>query len=72
MVERHLMVTTDSSGTGSLFECTVEGCGRRLVLDHAEVRLVVLEAGEPGALHHGSTGLVGLDASVGRNLPRAS
>ncbi len=70
--ERHLMVCTDGNGAESYFECTVEGCGRRVVLDHVGVRLIVLDRGDESALHQGSTGLVGLSGAVDQDLRRAS
>ena len=62
--ERHLMVCTEGNGAESLFECTVEGCGRRLVFDHVGVRMIVLDRGSGSAPHHGSTGLVALSGAV--------
>ena len=62
--ERHLMIRTSENGAESLFECTVEECGRRLVFDHAKGRLVVLDHGSGTALHQGSTGLVALSGNV--------
>jgi hypothetical protein len=62
--ERHLMMCVDSDGTDSIFECTVAGCGRRLIFDHVGARLKVLRPGSSSALHHGSTGLVGVTATV--------
>jgi hypothetical protein len=70
--ERHLMVCTDGNGAESYFDCSVDGCGRRLVFDHVGVRLIVLDEGDRSALHQGSTGLVGLSGAVDRDLPRAS
>ena len=62
--ERHLMMCVDSGDAESLFECTVTGCGRRLILDHAGARTVVLDRGLSTALHHGSTGLVDLSGTI--------
>ena len=62
--ERHLMIRTSENGAESLFECTVQGCGRRLVFDHVRGRLVVLDHGSGAALHQGSTGLVALTGTV--------
>jgi len=70
--ERHLMVPADWNGAESLFECTVEGCGRRLVLDHVGARLVVVHPGSGSALHQGSTGLVAMSGTVRPGVPRAS
>jgi hypothetical protein len=64
MDERHLMMCVDSDGRESAFECTVAGCGRRLIFDHVGARLVVLVPGSSPAPHHGSTGLVGVTATV--------
>ena len=60
MTDEHLMMCVDSDGKQSLFECTVTGCGRRLIFDHVDARLVILHPGQSTARHHGSTGLVGL------------
>jgi hypothetical protein len=70
--DRHLMVSTDSNGELSLFECSVDGCGRRLLLDHHRGRLTVLASGAPGALHQGSTGVVALEGTVEPGLREAS
>ena len=71
-VERHLMVCTEGNGEQSLFECTVEGCRRRLVFDHVGFRLIVLDRGSESALHQGSTGLVALSGTVHPGLRAAS
>jgi len=70
--ERHLMICAGGSDTKSLFECTVEGCGRQLILDHVDARLTVIHPGSRSALHSGSTGLVALSGAVQPDLPRAS
>lgn len=62
--ERHLMVRTDGNGAESLFVCTVDGCERRLVFDHVDGRLIVLDPGAGSAPHQGSTGLVALSGTV--------
>ena len=69
--ERHLMICTDGDETKSHFECTVEGCGRRLVFDHVAGRLTVSHPGSGSALHSGSTGLVALSGTLQPGLPRA-
>jgi hypothetical protein len=69
--DRHMMIRTDRNGEQSLFECTVDQCGRRLVFDHVDVRLIVLTPGDPAALHQGSTGLVVLAGTVERREPVA-
>lgn len=71
MNERHLMVAIDGNTAESLFECTEADCERQLVMDHVGIRLIVLHPGSPGTLHHGSTGLVAMTASLD-DLPRAS
>jgi hypothetical protein len=70
--ERHLMVRTEGNGAESLFECTADGCGARLVFDHVGGRLVVLDPGSGSALHQGSTGLVALSGTVQPGLPEPS
>jgi len=62
--ERHLMMCVDNRDAESLFECTVAGCGRRVILDHVGARTIVLDRGLSTALHHGSTGLVEISAAV--------
>lgn len=52
------MVRTQADGRQSLFVCTVHGCDRRVILDHVDGILLVLERGQ-SALHYGSTGPVG-------------
>jgi len=67
--DRHFMVRVDGSSRESLFRCTTERCGRRVVLDHVDARLVVLEPGSGGALHSGSTGPGMLDVeSLGNGV----
>jgi hypothetical protein len=70
--KRHLMVCSDGDGTNSRFECTVAGCGRRLIFDHVTGRLTVIHPGSGSALHSGSTGLVALSGTLQSDLPRAS
>jgi len=70
--ERHLMVCTGGNGTESFFECTVDGCGRRVVIDHVGVRMTVLDRGSGSALHQGSTGVVALSGSIQPGLRPAS
>lgn len=55
----HVLTSTISPG-GLLFECTVEGCGRRLVIDRDRGELVVIDHGDLTAIHRGSTGGVAL------------
>jgi hypothetical protein len=62
--ERHLMMCVDSRDAESLFECTVHGCGRRLILDHVGARTVILDRGVSSVPHHGSTGLVDVSGAV--------
>jgi hypothetical protein len=62
--QRHLMVRTDGNGAESYFECTVDTCGRELIFDHVAIRLVILNPGDPSALHQGSTGLVALSGVI--------
>ena len=64
MTERHLMLCTDSNGDQSHFECMAADCGRKLIFDHVNVRLMVLTPGNPFAMHQGSTGGVGLSAEL--------
>ena len=64
MTEQHLMMCVDGTGGESLFECTVDGCGRRLVFDHIGARLVVVHPGLHAVPHHGSTGLVGMTGTI--------
>lgn len=54
------MVSVGGTSDDSVFECTVDGCDRRLVFHHRDGRSTVLAHGTPGALHQGSTGLVSL------------
>lgn len=63
--ERHLMVCTDGTDAESLFECTVSGCGRRLVFDHTRARVVVIDAGLSFVPHHGASGLASLSVGLG-------
>ncbi len=69
--ERHLMICTGDDGTRSHFECTVDGCGRSVLLDHTTTRLIVLTPGNEVVPHNGSTGLVALSATHDRDVPGA-
>ena len=63
----HQMVCTERTGSGSSFECTAAGCGRRVVL-HAGGGRTVVQAGDAWAPHRGGYGIVvgaGLDGSPG-------
>jgi hypothetical protein len=62
--EEHLMICVSGDGPRSVFDCTVPGCGRRLVLDHVDARLRILHPGSSAVRHRGSTGLVGVTGSV--------
>ena len=55
----HTLVGTASPG-GVLFECTVEGCGRRLAIDRDRGEMVVIDHGDRSAVHRGSMGGVAL------------
>ncbi len=66
--ERHLMICTEGDGAQSFFECTIEGCGRRVVYDHVAVRLVVLDRGSASTLHQGSNVSMGSTSSVDSGL----
>lgn len=60
MSDSHQLQVTTAPG-GLLFECEVERCGRRLVIDRAGV-YTVIDRGDPGARHHGSVGGIRLGA----------
>ena len=53
-------LTCTSQPGGLLWECEVDGCGRRLVIDRDRGELVVIDRGDPYALHRGSIGGVAL------------
>jgi hypothetical protein len=55
----HLLAGTASPG-GLLFECTVDGCGRRLVIDRDRGDMVVIDHGDRTAVHRGRMGGVAL------------
>jgi hypothetical protein len=59
MTAIHTLVGTASPG-GLLFECTVDECGRRLVIDRDRGELVVIDHGDRAAMHRGSMGAVAL------------
>jgi hypothetical protein len=59
MTAIHELAGTAGPG-GLLFECTVDGCGRRLVIDGARGDLVVIDHGDLSAVHRGATGGVAL------------
>jgi hypothetical protein len=53
----HEMVITERSDTGTVFGCTTDGCGRRVVL-HAGGGRTVVDRGDEWATHHGGLGVV--------------
>ncbi len=59
MTDIHLLAGTASPG-GLLFECTVDGCGRRLVVGRDTGEMVVLDHGDRTAVHRGGIGPVSL------------
>jgi hypothetical protein len=48
-----------------LFECTVDGCGRRMVIDRERGTLVVIDHGDTAAEHRGGIGGVRFTGLVG-------
>ena len=54
----HTLSCTESPA-GFLYECTTEGCGRRLVVDRAG-EMTVIDRGDQWAAHRGSSGGVDL------------
>ena len=55
----HTLTCTSQPG-GLLWECEVDGCGRRLVVDRDRGELVVIDHGDVGAVHRGGMGPVAL------------
>ena len=55
MATVHRLNGTVSPG-GLLFTCDEDGCGRRLVIDRERGEMVVIDRGDPYALHEGSIG----------------
>lgn len=50
------MAITERTASGTAFECTSPGCGRRLVL-HTGGGRTVLQAGDAWATHRGGLGV---------------
>jgi hypothetical protein len=63
-MDRHEMLPIGSNESETLFECSVSGCGRRVVLHRRDVRLTVVMPGDEAALHSGSTGPIAVAAAV--------
>jgi hypothetical protein len=57
----HELTCTISPG-GLLFTCVDDDCGRRLVIDRDRGELVVIDRGDPEALHRGFAGGVRMSA----------
>jgi hypothetical protein len=51
----HEMVEVASADEAHLFRCPVDGCGREVAFDRAELALTVLVPGDVMARHTGST-----------------
>ena len=64
MADIHTLAGTASPG-GLLFECTVDGCGRRMVIDRERGTLVVIDHGDTAAEHRGGIGGVRFTGFVG-------
>ena len=64
MAEIHTLTGTASPG-GLLFECTSDGCGRRMVIDRERGTLVVIDHGDAAAEHRGGIGGVRFTGFVG-------
>ena len=61
--QRHRLTAEADNGREILFVCDDDSCGRRLVLKRSG-EYVVIDAGDPFALHSGSVGSIGHDASI--------
>jgi hypothetical protein len=48
------------------------GCRYRAALDHADGRYTLLDRGDPGARHSGTTGLVVMTVDVPTDPPQAA
>jgi hypothetical protein len=59
----HLLVRTSEAPHESAFEC-FDGCGRKLVIRHQPPGLVVLDRGDPRAVHRWADLGVALSSSV--------
>ena len=53
---RHAMSLVERSATELVFLCDEAECGRRLMIDARDARLVVIDPGDRTALHDGGTG----------------
>jgi hypothetical protein len=62
----HRLSCTISPG-GLLFTCAEEDCGRRLVIDRDRGEMVVIDRGDPYALHQGFVG--GVEMSPPQVVP---
>lgn len=51
--ETHIMVNEAMTDSEALFVCSVDGCGRRLVIDLRRPGLTVLDRGDVWARHVG-------------------
>jgi hypothetical protein len=61
----HPLTIEADDGVEVLFACTVEGCGRRVVVSRRG-RLTVLDQGDFFAFHVGGTAGLELSTSLGR------
>lgn len=66
----HVMAVESSRAHEYLFVCPVDGCGRRFVLKTAGAGdLIVLDRGDPTALHQGSIGDIAMTGSLASTGP---
>ncbi len=61
---RHAMSLVERSGSELVFLCDEADCGRRLMIDARDARLVVIDPGDRTALHDGGTGGITLHVTA--------
>jgi hypothetical protein len=62
-VTRHQMIAPDATADETLFVCTDDACGRRVVVNRRTGQLTVIDQGDFWALHSGNT--LGVPISMG-------
>jgi hypothetical protein len=62
--QTHVMLREASTAEEALYECPVDGCGRRLVVNWRRPSLTVLDSGDIWARHIGQSDGLRLSAQV--------
>jgi hypothetical protein len=60
----HRLQIETSGANGTVFTCTVDGCGRRVAVQRRQPKFVVIDQGDFFARHAWGDGAVSVDVAV--------